>query len=170
MNNWNGIGRLTADPETRYTKSDQAVVNFTVAIDRRVKEAKETDFIRIVVWGRTGENCARYLKKGMQVGISGRIQTGSYEKDGRKIYTTDVVADRVHFIEWPDREQQGQPGGYHGQPYQENGGYQGGQQGYQQGGQQGYGQGGYQDYSSKQGGYQESFPGFGGGHDREGWS
>ena len=102
MNNVTLIGRLTKDPEVRYTSGSQmAVARFSVAIDRPVKQGqdKQTDFPSIVVFGKQAENCERYLSKGKLVGIEGRIQTGSYtNKDGNKVYTTDVVADEVEFI------------------------------------------------------------------------
>ena len=102
------IGRLTRDPETRYTSGSQmAVCTFTIAIDRvtRQGEEKKTDFPRITVFGKQAENCERFLKKGRLVGVSGRLQTGSYtNKDGATVYTTDVVADRVEFLEWGDRQ------------------------------------------------------------------
>ena len=101
------IGRLTRDPEIRYTSGTQmAVATFTVAIDRPVRAGgeKQTDFPRITVFGKQAENCERYLAKGRLVGVQGRIQTGSYQnKDGVTVYTTDVVADRVEFLEWGDR-------------------------------------------------------------------
>lgn len=100
------IGRLTKDPEVRYTASQMAVATFTVAIDRPVRAGgeKQTDFPRITVFGRQAENCEQYLAKGRLVGVHGRIQTGSYQnKDGATVYTTDVVADRVEFLEWGDR-------------------------------------------------------------------
>lgn len=95
MNDVNLIGRLTRDPEVRYTQNNMAVARFSIAIDRM---NDGTDFPSIVAFGKTAENCEKYLSKGRQVGITGRIQTGSYEKDGRKIYTTDVVASRVEFL------------------------------------------------------------------------
>lgn len=101
MNNVNLIGRLTRDPETRYTPDGLAIARFSIAIDRPAKsgEEKKADFPNIVVFGKQAENCERYLEKGRQVGITGRIQTGSYEKqDGSKAYTTDVIAERVEFI------------------------------------------------------------------------
>ena len=97
MNSVNLIGRLTRDPEVRYTTDGMAVARFSIAIDRPTKE-KQTDFPNIVCFGKTAENVERFVNKGRQVGIIGRIQTGSYEKDGVKIYTTEVVADRVEFI------------------------------------------------------------------------
>ena len=108
MNNVELIGRLTRDPETRYTSGTQtAVSNFTLAIDRppRKDGEKEADFPRVVVFGTQAENCEKYLKKGRLVAIQGRIHTGSYEnKNGETVYTTDVVASRVEFLEWGDRE------------------------------------------------------------------
>lgn len=101
MNNVVLIGRLTRDPETRYTSDTQmAVTRFSLAIDRG--KDKGADYPSIICFGKTAENCEKYLKKGRMVGIHGRIQTGSYEKDGHKVYTTDIVADRVEFLEKPE--------------------------------------------------------------------
>ncbi|MFA9397474.1 MAG: single-stranded DNA-binding protein [Clostridiaceae bacterium] len=98
------IGRLTKDPELRYIAgTGNAVTTFTIAIDRRFnnKEGKkEADFVPIVVWGKSAEFVANYGGKGRLIGVSGRIQTGSYEaKDGTRRYTTDVVADDVQFLD-----------------------------------------------------------------------
>lgn len=101
MNVVNLIGRLTKDPEVRYTsgQNQMAVATFTLAIDRMGKE-KQTDYPRITVFGRQAETCEKYLHKGNRVAIEGRIQTGSYtNKDGNKVFTTDVIANRVEFIE-----------------------------------------------------------------------
>lgn len=108
MNSVALIGRLTRDPEVRWTQDQMAIASFSIAIDRppRKDGTKDTDFPRITVFGRAAENCEKYLKKGRLVGITGRIQTGSYEKDGVKVYTTDVVADRVEFLEWGENSQQ----------------------------------------------------------------
>jgi single-strand DNA-binding protein len=107
MNNVALIGRLTRDPEVRYTSGTQmAVARFTIAVDRQFKRDGEptADFIPIVAFGKTAELCERYISKGRQVAVEGRIQTGSYtNKDGNKVYTTDVVANRVEFLEWGDR-------------------------------------------------------------------
>lgn len=106
MNNVTLIGRLTKDPEIR--QGNTAVANFTLAIDRpaRQGEEKKTDFPKIVAFGKTAENCERFLVKGRLVGVQGRIQTGSYkDRDGRTVYTTDVIADRVEFLEWGDKAQ-----------------------------------------------------------------
>ena len=114
MNNVVLIGRLTRDPELRYIPgSGTAVSTFTLAVDKGLSREKRqemesknqptADFIRIVVWGKMGENCANYLAKGRLVGVQGRIQTGSYDdKDGKKVYTTEVVANNVEFLEWGD--------------------------------------------------------------------
>ena len=144
MNSVALIGRLTRDPEIRYTGDQMAIATFSIAIDRppRRDGTRETDFPRITVFGRQAENCEKYLKKGRMVGVTGRIQTGSYtNKNGDKVYTTDIVADRVEFLEWGDREGGQNQGGYGSQ-----GGYgQQGQGGYGQqssyGQSQGYGQG-----------------------------
>ncbi len=105
------IGRLTKDPEIKYTRDQTAVATFTVAINRgkdKNGEDRGADFPRVVAYGRTAENCERYLAKGRLVGIQGRIQTGSYtNKDGITVYTTGVVADRVEFLEYGDRKQSG---------------------------------------------------------------
>lgn len=100
------IGNLTRDPEVRYSH-DMAIASFSIAINRpRKKDGSEggADFPRITVFGKQAENCERFLHKGSKVSITGRIQTGSYEKDGQRIYTTDVIADRVGFLGRPQEE------------------------------------------------------------------
>ena len=101
------IGRLTRDPDVRYiSESGTAVAQITVAIDRPTAAGKEkkTDFPRVIVFGRQAENVERFLSKGMLVGIQGSIQTGSYtNRDGQTVYTTDVVASRVEFLEWKEK-------------------------------------------------------------------
>ncbi len=103
MNSVSLIGRLTRDPDVRYSAGSQtAVARFTLAVDRQraAKEGEQSaDFISIVCFGKTAELVEKYITKGRQVGITGRIQTGSYEKDGQKVYTTDVIADRVEFLD-----------------------------------------------------------------------
>lgn len=100
MNSVNLIGRLTRDPESRTTATGMMVTTFTLAVDRRPKqgEEKQADFIRIITFGKTAETCAKYLSKGRQVGITGHIQTGSYEKNGVRHYTTDVICDSFTFV------------------------------------------------------------------------
>jgi len=96
------VGRLTKDMELKYTAKGTAVASFTLAIDRRFKSQtgeKETDFINCVVWGAVGETASKYVGKGSQIGVAGRIQTRSYEaKDGGKRYVTEVVAEEIEFM------------------------------------------------------------------------
>ena len=94
------IGRTTADIELSYTPQTQtALGRFTLAVDR-IKKEDGSDFIRCKVWGRTAENMSRFVKKGNKVGISGRIETGSYKnRDGVTVYTTEVVVENVEFLE-----------------------------------------------------------------------
>lgn len=102
------IGRLTREPELKYTASQHAVCRFTIAIDRVTKqgEEKKTDFPRVIVYDRQAENCDKFLRKGRLVGVQGKLTTGSYQdKDGKTVYTTDVVADRVEFLEWGNTSQ-----------------------------------------------------------------
>ena len=107
MNQVSLIGRLTRDPEVRYgAQSQTAVARFSIAIDRgKDKDGNDrgADFPTIVCFGKTAELVERYLGKGRLVGITGRIQTGSYEKDGKKVYTTEVLADRVEFLDRGDK-------------------------------------------------------------------
>ena len=104
-------GRLTKDPEVRYTTGTQmAVAVFTLAIDRgkdKNGDDRGADFIPIKVFGKQAENCERYLAKGCRVAVQGKIQTGSYEdKNGQKIFTTDVIAQRVEFIDFKEKTPQ----------------------------------------------------------------
>lgn len=103
MNHVSLIGRLTKDPEVRYMPDNQtAVATFSLAVDRPAKQGqdKKADFPRITVFGRQAENCERFISKGSRVGIEGRIQTGSYkDKNGQMVYTTDVIANRVEFLD-----------------------------------------------------------------------
>ncbi|RKD32071.1 single-stranded DNA-binding protein [Thermohalobacter berrensis] len=104
------IGRLTRDPELRFLPdSGRPVTTFNIAVDRpftNKQGQRETDFFKIVVWGRQAENCANYLAKGRLVGVHGRIQNRSYETpQGERRYVTEIVADRVQFLEWGDKRQ-----------------------------------------------------------------
>lgn len=96
------IGRLTRDPELRYSSSNAAIVNFSIAIDRQYTNSqgqRETDFINIVAFQKQAENIKKYVSKGSLVAVDGRIQTRNYEdKDGKRVYVTEVVADRVQFL------------------------------------------------------------------------
>lgn len=98
MNTWVGIGRLVRDPEVRYTQSGKAVCRFTLAIDRRGGE-KQADFIPCVAWEKTAEVIAQYVSKGQKIAVDGRIQTRSYEQDGRKVYVTEVVVQSMEFCD-----------------------------------------------------------------------
>lgn len=96
------IGRLTSDPELRYTTTGTAVCKFTLAVERPFSSngEKETDFINIVVWRKAAEACANYLKKGRMTAVDGRLQIRHYENnEGRRIYVTEVIAETVKFLE-----------------------------------------------------------------------
>ena len=97
------VGRLTRDPELRYTPNGVAVANFTVAANRPFRNQQgeqEADFINCVVWRKAAENLATYMKKGSMIGVDGRIQTRSYEgQDGKMVYVTEVLAENVQFLE-----------------------------------------------------------------------
>lgn len=99
MNQVNLIGNLTKDPDVKYTQDQLAIARFSITINTGYGKKQRTDFPNIVVFGKQAENCERYLSKGRKVGITGRIQTGSYKnKEGKKVYTTDVIAERVEFL------------------------------------------------------------------------
>ena len=115
MNNVVLIGRLTRDPELRYiANSGTPVATFTLAVDRELSKEKRqemeskgqptADFINIIVFGKSAENCAMYLQKGRLAAVNGRLQSRSYEaKDGTRRYITEVVATRVEFLEWEEK-------------------------------------------------------------------
>ena len=97
------IGRLTRDPELRYTSSNRAVCQFSIAVDRpftnQTTGQREADFINIVVWDKQAENVSKYVTKGRLVSVEGRLQSRSYDdKDGKKVYVTEVVANSVQFL------------------------------------------------------------------------
>ena len=101
MNQTNLIGRLTRDPETRQTSSGISVCTFSIAITRSFNR-DETDYINIVTWRGLADNCGKYLSKGSQCGVSGRIQSRTYDgNDGKRRYVTEVVADNVEFLGSP---------------------------------------------------------------------
>lgn len=104
MNKVQIIGRCTKDPDVRYASATQmAIAKFNVAVDDGYGEKKKTYFIPVIAFGKTAENCERFLGKGCRVAVEGKIATDSYEnQDGRKVYTTDVIADRVEFIDFKD--------------------------------------------------------------------
>ena len=105
MNKCTLVGRLTRDPEVRYSTGEKATATarFSVAVNRRFKNAEgnyDADFINCVAFGNGAEFIEKYFKKGMAIGLTGRIQTGSYiNKDGQKVYTTDIVVEETEFVE-----------------------------------------------------------------------
>lgn len=105
------IGRLTRDPELRYTGSNIAVASFSIAVNRPFANQageREADFINVVVWRKQAENVKNYLSQGSQIAIDGRIQTRSYDgEDGKKRYITEVVADNVQFLDSKNRNENG---------------------------------------------------------------
>jgi single-strand DNA-binding protein len=104
------IGRLTRDPEIKYTPSGAAVASFTIAVDRKFKNAKgekEADFIRIVVWRKLAEICSEQLSKGRLIAVDGRLQVRSYDgQDGQRKSISEVVAEDIRFLDWPKDGQQ----------------------------------------------------------------
>jgi len=144
------IGRLTRDPEMRYTPSGVAVTQFTLAVDRPFTQGegreREADFIPIVTWRQLAETCANYLRKGRLTAVEGRIQVRNYENnEGKRVYVTEVIADNVRFLESPNRDGGGSGeggGGYGGGSAGGGGNYGGGNSGgYGSGGSGGYGGG-----------------------------
>jgi len=105
------IGRLTRDPELRYTPNGVAITQFTLAVDRPFSNSqseKEADFIPVVTWRQLAETCANYLRKGRLAAVEGRIQVRNYENnEGRKVYVTEVIADNVRFLESANRGEGG---------------------------------------------------------------
>jgi len=102
MNSISLVGRLVKDPDLRYTPQGNAVSNFTIAVNRPFKKdgEQEADFIQCVAWRKPAENLANYMKKGNQIGITGSIQTRSYEgSDGKRVYVTEVLANNIEFLE-----------------------------------------------------------------------
>ena len=104
MNCVNLIGRLTAEPEVRYTQTNNIMVTqFNLAVNRayaKPEDKEKADFITVLAWNKTAEFVSKYFRKGQQVGVTGRIETGSYDdKDGKRVYTTKVVAEHVYFAD-----------------------------------------------------------------------
>src|SRR5690625_2308676 len=115
------VGRLTRDPDLRYTANGHAVANFTVAVNRPFRNEQgeqEADFINCVAWRKQAENLANYMRKGSRLGVDGRIQTRSYENDqGQKVFVTEVLAESITFLESRNESQQTQQG--QANPYQQ---------------------------------------------------
>ncbi|MDR0854683.1 MAG: single-stranded DNA-binding protein [Clostridiales Family XIII bacterium] len=104
MNSVNIIGRLTKDPEVKKTSEGLSICSFSLAVDDAYSKEDRADFIRVSVFGKQAENCKKYLRKGFMSGIQGRIRTRSYsDSEGVKRYPVEVVADRVQFLQWPDK-------------------------------------------------------------------
>lgn len=98
LNQWNGIGHLGSDPETRYTSSGAPVTSFSIACGWKSKDKEGTEWVNITAFGKLAEICEKYLRKGKQVFIQGRLTTDKYEKDGVTRYSTKVVADRMQML------------------------------------------------------------------------
>jgi len=104
LNKWIGIGRLTKDPELTYTQtSNKAVCKFTLAVDRRFDKEK-TDFINCVAWEKLAETIAKYCTKGQKIAVEGRMEIRNYEKEGHKIYITEVICDSMEFVDSSKKE------------------------------------------------------------------
>lgn len=130
MQAFTAIGRITKDPELRQTQSGVAVVRFTLAVDRQFKNAngeKETDFLSCQAWRKTAELIGQYCAKGSLVGIQGEVRTGSYEKNGQRVYTTDIMVNNVKFLDSKPSTNNAQNGAYQQQNASSNQ-----QQGYNQ--------------------------------------
>jgi len=118
------VGRLTKDPDLRYTPNGVAVANFTIAVNRPFNSegGQDADFINCVVWRRAAENLANYMKKGSQVGVDGRLQSRSFDNsEGKRVFVTEVVADSVQFLESKgDSQQNNQQSNQHQNQKQQN--------------------------------------------------
>lgn len=101
MNKWIGIGRLTGEPDISYAQNGNAIAKYRLAVNRDFKKdgKQEADFLNCVAFGKSAEFVRNYLHKGTKIAVEGRIQTGSYDKDGVKHYTTDIIIDRHEFCE-----------------------------------------------------------------------
>ena len=112
INNLTLIGRLTKDVELKYTPANQAVAQFTLAVNRTFKNAngeRESDFINCVIWRKSAENFANFVKKGALIGITGRIQTRNYEnQQGQRVYITEVIAENFQMLESRNQQQEQQ--------------------------------------------------------------
>ena len=102
MNKVSLVGRMTKEPELKLTSNQKSYCNFTLAVDRKFKDAngqRQTDFINCIAWNQTATFISKYFHKGNRIGISGSIQTRSYEKDGNKTFVTEVLAEEAEFVE-----------------------------------------------------------------------
>jgi len=99
MNTWHGIGNITKDLELRHTQSGKATCSFTLAINHGFGDKKQTDYINCVAWDKAAESLCQYMSKGKKVGVTGRIQTRSYEaQDGSRRYVTEIVCSEIEFL------------------------------------------------------------------------
>ena len=104
MNRFEFTGaRLTNDPEVKYTPTQVAMCNLLLAIDTGYGDKKRTDFPRVTVFGKDAENLDRFSKKGLRVNVFGRIETNSYMKDGKNIYVTNLIAERIEFVDFKEK-------------------------------------------------------------------
>ena len=112
------IGRLTKDPELKYSQSGKAFCRFSIAVTKEFNR-NETDFFDCVAWNKTAEIVAEYMRKGRKLAVHGRLATGSYEKEGRNIKTYSIIVDKFEFVDSGEKEQQ-QSGKFSSQEVQEN--------------------------------------------------
>jgi len=108
MNKWCGVGRLTKDVELKTTSNQKTFCNFTLAVDRRFKDAngqRQADFINCVAWNQTAEFINKYFQKGSRIGVCGSIQTRSYEDEQQKHFITEVIVDEAEFVESQQRSE-----------------------------------------------------------------
>jgi single-strand DNA-binding protein len=105
MNSVNLIGRLTRDPDLKRTDEGRSICSFTLAVDDIHSKDDRADFIRVTVFGSTGDLCERYLRKGFLAGVTGRLRSDSYtDSEGVVRYPTNVIAENVRFLQWPERD------------------------------------------------------------------
>lgn len=115
MNKVQLVGRLSKDPEAKTTQNGKSVTTLTVAVTRNHNK-EQTDFLRVITWEQLADNCGKYLVNGQRVAVVGEIQNRQYEKDGQKRYVTEIVADRVEFLDKP--QQTAASASPYGQSYQ----------------------------------------------------
>ena len=110
MNSVNIIGRLVKDPEVKKTAEGKTICDLRIAVDDPFSKDDHTDFISVTAFGNQGDLCERYLRKGFLAGVSGRVRSDSYtDSEGVKRYPVKLVAERVHFLQWPEREAKAPP-------------------------------------------------------------
>jgi single-strand DNA-binding protein len=112
MNKFIGIGRLTDAPEIRQTQTGKAVASFTIAIDDGWGENRSTDFLPVTCWEKLAENCGKFLGKGSKVGVVGKVKKRSYDKNGTKVWVTEIVASEVEFLDTKAQTAENAAGAY----------------------------------------------------------